>query len=78
MDDSLYRASSSVLVLRVCVNGPSSEARLGISKMLDLAALSTAQTMPRLEDVIANIYQIKGSVFQTIPQDLSNTIRSSE
>ena len=38
----------------------------------------TTQTVPRLENDIANIFQVLGTILKAIPQDLPNTTGSSE
>jgi hypothetical protein len=77
-NNSITDSSLRALVAQIEQNRPELiGALLEAGEYAGLAALSIAQIMPRLED-IANMYQVLGSVFQTIPQDLSNTIRSSE
>ena len=78
-NNSITGSTLRALAARIEQNRPELiGALMEVGEYTCLAASSTAQTMPRLEDVVANMYQVLGSVFQTIPQDLSNTISSSE
>jgi hypothetical protein len=78
-NNSITDSALRALAARIERNRPELiGALMEVGEYAGLTASSTAQTMPRLEDVIASMDQVLGSVFQTIPQDLSNTIRSSE
>lgn len=78
-NNSITDSTLRALAARIEQNRPELiGALMEVGEHASSAASGTARTMSRLEDVVPNMSQVLGSVFQTTPQDLWNMIKSSE